>query len=230
MLCFWLLGWALFILKQILSYRGKCNKPSILLISLLRSGNLPLLSSPWQKSKDTWYNRKINAVEGQHRNATTKGPVRIGRYFTRKVKVLTHLRRSKLTGKIPQGRDLQPKILLEQQSALKYGLREVQPGSTAPGHTAELPSLVLPCLTACLRWSIRGSGHGSTVPIQPRFLRKVEMKVGYTTTLHVETHPLLYFDSSDSCQRVEAFKTDDRWTWCFVLWMKICCRNKLFNC
>jgi len=143
MLCFWLLGWALFILKQILSYRGKCNKPSILLISLLRSGNLPLLSSPWQKSKDTWYNRKSNAVEGQHRNATTKGPVRIGRYFTRKVKVLTHLRRSKLTGKIPQGRDLQPKILLEQQSALKYGLREVQPGSTAPGHTAELPSPVL---------------------------------------------------------------------------------------
>ena len=33
------------------------------------------------------------------------------------------------------------------QSALKWGLREVQPGSTPSGHTAELPSPVLPGLT-----------------------------------------------------------------------------------
>ena len=44
----------------------------------------------------------------------------------------------------PQRRDLQPEILPQWQSALKLGLREVQPGSTPSGHTAELPSPVLP--------------------------------------------------------------------------------------
>jgi len=43
-----------------------------------------------------------------------------------------------------QGKDLQPEILLQQQSALKWGLREVQPGSTPSSHTGELPSSVLP--------------------------------------------------------------------------------------
>ena len=47
----------------------------------------------------------------------------------------------------PQRRDLQPEILPQWQSALKLGLREVQPGSTPSGHTAELPSPVLPGLT-----------------------------------------------------------------------------------
>jgi len=50
-------------------------------------------------------------------------------------------------GKAPQRRDLQPKILPQWGSALKLGLREVQPGSTPSGHTAELPSPVLPGLT-----------------------------------------------------------------------------------
>ena len=51
------------------------------------------------------------------------------------------------------------------QSVLKRGLGEVQPGSTPSGHTDELPSSVLPWLTQCLPWVIRGSGCDSTVPI-----------------------------------------------------------------
>jgi len=47
-------------------------------------------------------------------------------------------------------RDLQKKILLQWQSALKWDLGEVQPGSTPSDHTAGLPSPVLPGLTQCL--------------------------------------------------------------------------------
>ena len=50
-------------------------------------------------------------------------------------------------GNTPQGRDLQPGILPQWQSALKWGVGEVQPGSTPSGHTARLPSPVLPGLT-----------------------------------------------------------------------------------
>jgi len=50
-------------------------------------------------------------------------------------------------GKTPQGRDLQPEIFPQWQSALKWGLREAQPGSTPSGHTAELPPPVVPGLT-----------------------------------------------------------------------------------
>ena len=61
-------------------------------------------------------------------------------------------------------RDLQKESLLQWQSALKWGLGEVQPGSTPSGHTAELP-----CshswLSACLRRSVSGSGCDPTVPI-----------------------------------------------------------------
>ena len=64
-----------------------------------------------------------------------------------KWKVLSHLWRERLPGKTPQGKDLQPDILPQWQSVLKWGLREVQPGSTPSGHTAELPSPVLPGLT-----------------------------------------------------------------------------------
>ena len=46
--------------------------------------------------------------------------------------------------------NLQEEILPQWQSALKWGLGEVQPGSTPSGHTAELPSPVLPWLTQCL--------------------------------------------------------------------------------
>ena len=69
-------------------------------------------------------------------------------------------------GKIPQGRDIQPETLPQWQSALKWGLREVQPGSTPSGHTAELPSPVLPGLTRSFPQVLSGSGHDSTVPIQ----------------------------------------------------------------
>ena len=91
--------------------------------------------------------RKIKAVEGQYRSITAKGPAQTRWYSTRKIKVLTCLWRSHLTGKTPQGRDLQPEILPQWQSALQWGLREVQPGSTPSSHTAELPSPVLPGLT-----------------------------------------------------------------------------------
>jgi len=46
--------------------------------------------------------------------------------------------------------NLQTEILPQWQSALKWGLAEVQPGSTPSGHTAELPSPVLLQLTQCL--------------------------------------------------------------------------------
>jgi len=49
-----------------------------------------------------------------------------------------------------KGSDLQKEILLPRQSALKWGLGEVEPGSTPSGHTGELPSPVLPWLTQCL--------------------------------------------------------------------------------
>jgi len=64
-----------------------------------------------------------------------------------KEKVLTCLWRSRLARGTPQGRDVQKENLPGWQSALKWVLREVQPGSTPPGHTAELPSPVLPGLT-----------------------------------------------------------------------------------
>ena len=60
--------------------------------------------------------------------------------------------------------NLQEDILPQWQSALKWDLGEMEPGSTPSGHTAELPSPVL-LLSAFLRWSIRGSGYDSTVPI-----------------------------------------------------------------
>ena len=72
-----------------------------------------------------------------------------------------------LWGKTPQGRDLPPETLPQWQSALKWDLREVQPGSTSSGHTDELPSSVLPGLTGPFpRWPVSGSGCDSTAPIQ----------------------------------------------------------------
>ena len=63
---------------------------------------------------------------------------------TNRERMLTQ--RSRLTGKTPQEKDLPPEIP-QCQSTSKWGLREVQPGSTPSGHTAELPSPVLPGLT-----------------------------------------------------------------------------------
>ena len=53
----------------------------------------------------------------------------------------------RLTGKTSPRRGLQAESLPQQRSALKWGLREVQSGSTPSYHTAELPSPVLPGLT-----------------------------------------------------------------------------------
>ena len=44
-------------------------------------------------------------------------------------------------------RDLKKEILPLWHSDINWGLREAQPGSTRCGHTAELPSPVLPRLT-----------------------------------------------------------------------------------
>ena len=52
-----------------------------------------------------------------------------------------------LQGKASARRELQKKILPQGQSAPKWGLKEVQPGSTPSGHTVELPSPVHPGLT-----------------------------------------------------------------------------------
>jgi len=46
--------------------------------------------------------------------------------------------------------NLQEEILPQWQSAFKWGLGEVEPGSTPSGHTDELPSPVLLWLTRCL--------------------------------------------------------------------------------
>ena len=52
-----------------------------------------------------------------------------------------------MQGKSSPRRNLQKEILPQWQSALKWGLREVQPGSTPSAHTVQLPSPVLPGLT-----------------------------------------------------------------------------------
>jgi len=52
--------------------------------------------------------------------------------------------------KKPKRNNLQKEIILWWQSAIKWGLGEVEPGSTPSSHTGELPSPVLPCLTQCL--------------------------------------------------------------------------------
>ena len=80
--------------------------------------------------------------------------------------MLTHLWRTTLTRKTPQGKHLQTEILPQWQSALKWGLGEVQPGSTPSGHTAELPSPVLQGLTGCCPQLLNQcSGHDSAVTI-----------------------------------------------------------------
>ena len=52
--------------------------------------------------------------------------------------------------KAPQKRQLQKETRPLWQSALKWGLGGVEPGSTPSGHTAELPAPVLPWLTQSL--------------------------------------------------------------------------------
>jgi len=44
-------------------------------------------------------------------------------------------------------KNIQKDVLPQWQSALKWGLGEVEPGSTPSSHTGELPSPVLPWLT-----------------------------------------------------------------------------------
>jgi len=87
------------------------------------------------------------------------------RCYKEQGKVLTHPWRSRLTRETPQRRNLQPEVLPQWQSALKWGLRERC--SQAP----PLPVTQVNCLHLCSQgWagpfpmcSISGSGHDSTV-------------------------------------------------------------------
>jgi len=58
-------------------------------------------------------------VERQFKSGTAKGLAQMRQLFKGKVKVLTHLRRSRLTGKTLKGKDIQPNNHPEWQSALK---------------------------------------------------------------------------------------------------------------
>jgi len=57
----------------------------------------------------------------------------------------------RLTEKNIKRSNLQKEILSQWQSALKWGLGEVEPGSTPSSYTSTLPSPVLLWLSACLR-------------------------------------------------------------------------------
>ena len=60
----------------------------------------------------------------------------------------------RLTNKNSKRSNLQKAILPQWQSALKWSLGEVQPGSIPSSHTGELPSPVLLRLTQCSPWLI----------------------------------------------------------------------------
>ena len=60
---------------------------------------------------------------------------------------LTHVLGSQKSSKRS---NCQKEILPQWQSALKWGLGEVESGSTPSGHTAELASPVFPWLSQCL--------------------------------------------------------------------------------
>ena len=98
--------------------------------------------------------RKISTMEWCYRRCNDKGTSAIEKRYKEKGKVLTCLWRSRLVRKTPHRRDHQPENLPEHQSALKWGQREVQSGSTPSGHTAELPSPVLPGLTGSFAHSV----------------------------------------------------------------------------
>ena len=91
--------------------------------------------------------RKVITVEGWYGSVEAKGLAWMEWRYNSKDKVLTHLWRSRLTEKTPQGRDLQPETLPQWQSVFKWDPREAQPGSTPSYHTGELSSPVLPGLT-----------------------------------------------------------------------------------
>ena len=77
---------------------------------------------------------KISVVERWYKSEMERG--------TNRERTFTCNWRFRLTGKTPQGKDLQPEILPQWQSALKWG-----PRSNPSGHTGELPSPVLPGLS-----------------------------------------------------------------------------------
>ena len=111
--------------------------------------------------------RKINTLEWCYRRCNDKGTSATEKCYKEKGKVLTCLWRSRLVRKTPHRRDHQPENLLEQQSALKWGQREAQSGSTPSGHTAELPSPVFPGLTRSFpqvltQWFGPGSSYHTT--------------------------------------------------------------------
>jgi len=123
------------------------HNPDLILTSVKPWITLVILSSYLCYNEKDWHGWD-GETDGMVKQSERLAQMR--RYSKRKGKVLTHLQKSRLTGRTLQGRDLQPEILLQWPSALKWGLGEVQPGSPPSGHTAELPSPVLPELTQCL--------------------------------------------------------------------------------
>ena len=89
--------------------------------------------------------RRVSEVEEWYRGVVAKGLAQMEWCY--KGKVLTHLWILRFAEKTPQGKDLQPEILTQWHSTLKWALREVQPGSSPSYLAAELPSPVLPGLT-----------------------------------------------------------------------------------
>ena len=92
--------------------------------------------------------RKINTMERWYKRCNDRGTNAIERCKKGRKKDCSPISEDLGSrGKTPQRRDLQKEILPQWQSALKWGLREVQPGFTHSCCTGELPSPVLPGLT-----------------------------------------------------------------------------------
>ena len=98
--------------------------------------------------------RRVSEVEEWYRGVVAKGLAQMEWCY--KGKVLTHLWILRFAEKTPQGKDLQPEILTQWHSTLKWALREVQPGSTPSGHTDELPSPVLKVVRCkAAKWDLK---------------------------------------------------------------------------
>lgn len=101
------------VLECPVSIRGKAKKFHNLL-GLCLLPHFPcskVQSSPQVTSCDPVIIRKINVLERQYRSGTAKGLAQMEQCYKGKGKVLTCLWRSRLTGKTPQGRNLQLEIL-----------------------------------------------------------------------------------------------------------------------
>jgi len=99
---------------------------------------------------------------------------RVNRYKTREIIELQRNNENKELTRVlglqksPKRSDLQIEILLPWESALKWGLGGMQPGSTPSGHSDEIAFTCAPAADSALAsgGQSEGSGRDSTVPIQ----------------------------------------------------------------